>query len=150
MNNPTGIDTAAPVVARHNVDIDAPLSTIWHLHTDVNNWPQWQTDITSAHAESPFAPGASFTWTSFGFTVTSTIYEVVECSRVLWGGTADGITGVHEWIFRETPAGGVLVTTNESFAGDPVAADAAGMQSILDGSLSSWLHHLKVAAESAT
>ena len=87
---------------------------------------------------------------SFGFTVTSTIYEVVECSRVLWGGTADGITGVHEWIFRETPAGGVLVTTNESFAGDPVAADAAGMQSILDGSLSSWLHHLKVAAESAT
>jgi uncharacterized membrane protein len=149
MTNPTGIDTSAPVVARHDVNIDAPLNTIWRLHTDVNNWPKWQTDITSAHAEKRFAPGASFTWTSFGFTVTSTIFEVVEGSRVLWGGTADGITGVHEWIFRETPEG-VQVVTNESFAGDPVAADAAGMQSMLDGSLSSWLQHLKAASESAT
>jgi hypothetical protein len=23
----------------------------------------------------------------------------------LWGGTAGGITGVHEWVFSETPAG---------------------------------------------
>ena len=148
MSNPTGIDTTAPVVARHHIDIEAPLGTIWRLHTDVNNWPQWQTDITDARAEKGFEPENSFTWTSFGFTVTSTIYEVVEGSRSLWGGTAEGITGVHEWIFRESPAG-VQVVTNESFAGDPVAADPAGMQSILDGSLSSWLHHLKVAAESA-
>jgi hypothetical protein len=40
---------------------------------------------------------------------------------VLSGGTASGITGVH-------------VTTNESFAGEPVKADAAGMQSLLDAS----------------
>jgi len=42
---------------------------------------------------------------------------------VLWGGTAGGITGVHEWIFRQTP-GSVHVQTNESFAGEPVEADA--------------------------
>jgi hypothetical protein len=66
---------------------------------------------------------------------------------VLWGGTADGIIGIHEWIFDETPTG-VHVTTNESFAGDPVEADAAGMQSMLDSSLASWLGHLKAAAES--
>jgi hypothetical protein len=75
------------------------------------------------------------------------IYEVADRSRVLWGGTADGITGVHEWLFDETPDG-VHVTTNESFAGDPVAADSATMQSMLDGSLTSWLEHLKSAAES--
>jgi len=34
MSNPTSIDTAAPVVARHDANIDAPLSTIWRLHTD--------------------------------------------------------------------------------------------------------------------
>ena len=34
------------------------------------------------------------------------------------GGTASGITGVHEWLFNETPTG-THVTTNESFAGDP-------------------------------
>jgi acetylglutamate kinase len=79
--------------------------------------------------------------------VTSTIYDVVDGSRVLWGGTADGITGVHEWLFDAMPDG-VHVTTNESFAGEPVAVDPEAMQSMLDGSLTSWLDRLKAAAES--
>jgi hypothetical protein len=79
--------------------------------------------------------------------VTSTIYEVVPRSRILWGGTASGINGVHEWLFETTP-GGVRVTTNESFAGEPVDADKDGMQTALDGSLGTWLAHLKAAAES--
>jgi hypothetical protein len=44
----------------------------------------------------------------------------------------------------------VQVITNESFAGDPVEADKTGMQSMLDGSLQSWLAHLKFAAEAQT
>ena len=60
--------------------------------------------------------------------------------------TAPVSTGVHEWVFAETPAG-VHVTTEESFAGGPVEADVTGMQSALDGSLSAWLGHLKAAAE---
>jgi hypothetical protein len=65
----------------------------------------------------------------------------------LWGGTSEGITGVHEWRFDES-SDIVHVTTIESFAGDPVAADSAAMQSMLDTSLTSWLAHLKGAAES--
>jgi hypothetical protein len=117
------------------------------LHADVNAWPTWQTDITAAHIDGAFQPGASFEWTSYGFTVVSTIYAVAERARVLWGGTAGGITGVHEWDFSETPAG-VRVTTDESFAGEPVEADVTGMQSALDSSLIAWLAHLKAAAES--
>ncbi len=149
MSNPSGIDSEAPVVARHSVDIAAPLDTVWQLHTEVNRWPEWQADITSARADGEFAPGSAFTWTSYDFTVTSTIYEVDQRARVLWGGTAAGITGIHEWLFRETPTG-VRVETNESFAGAPVEAEASGMQALLDTSLSSWLAHLKVAAESGT
>jgi hypothetical protein len=66
---------------------------------------------------------------------------------VLWGGTAGGITGVHEWVFSRAPAG-VHVTREESFAGEPVQSDVTGMQSALDGSLAAWLGHLKAAAES--
>jgi hypothetical protein len=68
---------------------------------------------------------------------------------VLWGGTAGGITGIHEWLFAET-ASGVHVTTTESFAGDPVESDKTSMQSLLDASLDAWLRHLKTAAESNT
>jgi hypothetical protein len=61
------------------------------------------------------------------------VYDVAERARVL---------------FSETP-GGVHVTTTESFAGEPVEADAPGMQTVLDASLAAWLGHLKMAAESS-
>jgi hypothetical protein len=35
-----------------------------------------------------------------------------------------------------------------SFSGEPVEADVAGMQSLLDASLLAWLDSLKTAAES--
>ena len=147
MSIPTEIDSDAPVRAHHEIDINAPLDTVWRLHADVNNWPTWQTDITAAHIDGAFQPGSSFEWTSYGFTVISTIYAVAERSRVLWGGTSGGITGVHEWVFGESPTG-VHVTTDESFAGGPVETDITGMQSALDSSLAAWLAHLKDAAES--
>jgi hypothetical protein len=146
MSTPISVDFAAPVVARHDITINAQPDVVWALHTDVNAWPTWQTDITAAHIAGPFKVGASFSWTSFGFSVTSTIYDLVEHTRLLWGGTADGITGIHEWIFTVAPDD-VQVTTNESFAGAPIEADPVSMQKVLDGSLQAWLSHLKVAAE---
>ena len=148
MNTPTDIDRTAPVLAHHQIDIRAPLTTVWQLHTAVNAWPTWNREITAAKIDGAFAPGNSFTWTSYDFTITSTIYDVVNGSRILWGGTANGITGIHEWVF-DTIARGVHVTTNESFAGQPVEADKAQMQALLDASLTAWLERLKITAGSA-
>ena len=146
MGSPTGIDGDAPVLARHEIDIRAPLDTVWQLHTNVNAWPSWQADISAARLDGEFEPGASFAWTSSGLSITSTIYDVTDRSRTLWGGTAEGITGIHEWTFRDMTQG-VLASTNESFAGVPVERDPSPMQSLLDTSLVSWLLHLKAAAE---
>jgi hypothetical protein len=38
MSAPTDVDRAAPVIAVHEIDIDAPLDMVWGLHTDVNAW----------------------------------------------------------------------------------------------------------------
>jgi hypothetical protein len=146
MTNPTTVDTTATVLAHHEIDIQASLESVWALHVDVNGWTSWNPDMTSARLDGPFVPGASFDWESYGFPVTSHVYEVDSQHRILWGGTAGGITGVHEWLFTRID-GGVHVETNESFAGEPVVADAAGMQSLLDGSLAVWLRRLKAAAE---
>jgi hypothetical protein len=56
MSVPTGVDGDAPVRADHETDISAPLDTIWQLHADVNAWPAWQTDITTAHIDGAFQP----------------------------------------------------------------------------------------------
>lgn len=76
MDTPASFDRNAPVLAHHEIDISAPVSRVWALHKDVNGWPSWQSDITAAQLNGGFAPGGSFTWTSFGFTVTSTVYAV--------------------------------------------------------------------------
>ncbi len=39
------------------------------------------------------------------------------------------------------------IGVDESFAGDPVSADVAGMQGQLDASLVAWLDYLRSAAE---
>jgi hypothetical protein len=148
MSTPTTIDGDAPVLARHEIDIRAPIDTVWQLHTDVNSWPTWQTDITAAHLDGAFEPDATFTWTSSGLRVTSRIYDITDRSRTLWGGTAEGITGIHEWTFRDMTQG-VIVGTSESFAGAPVDGDPSTMQSILDASLVSWLLRLKATAEAS-
>jgi len=148
MTVPTDVDRVAPVIAVHEIDIEGSLDTVWRLHTDVNAWPTWQTDITAAHLDGVLEPGVSFDRTSYGFSVTSTVYALAKPFRVLWGGTSGGIKGVHEWLFSETSSG-VRVTTTESFAGEPVEDDPAGMQTVLDASLVAWLGHLKVAVESS-
>ena len=149
MTVPSETDSVAPVLARHEVEIKATLDDVWRLHTDVHAWAKWQSDITEASIEGDFEVGNSFSWSSYGLAVTSTIYSITEPSRTLWGGTGAGITGIHEWLFAEAPDG-VRVTTVESFAGAPVEADVTNMQSLLDASLVSWLDHMKKTAESRT
>lgn len=143
----TIIDESAPVIARHEIEIRAPLAVVWDLHVDVLNWPAWNSDITDVTLEQPFAPGASFLWHTAGLSIRSTIYVVTERARTLWGGTVSGITGIHEWTFLET-GDGVRVRTEESWSGEPVEANLAMAQTGLDQSLVSWLNHLKTAAES--
>ena len=46
MAMPTDVDRSAPVLANHEVEIRAPLDTVWQLHIDVNDWPRWQEAIT--------------------------------------------------------------------------------------------------------
>ncbi len=60
MSIPAGIDGDAPVRAHYEIDINAPLDTARRLHADVNAWPAWKTDITAAHIDGAFRPGASF------------------------------------------------------------------------------------------
>jgi hypothetical protein len=146
MENPTEVDHSAPVLTNLEIDVAAPRDAVWRLHTDINAWPTWQKDITDAALEPPLAAGASFSWTTYGMAITSTVYAINEGSRILWGGTANEITGIHEWTFADTPSG-VHVTTTESFADEPVAADVTNMQALLDQSLRSWLEQLKATAE---
>ncbi|WP_354644549.1 SRPBCC family protein [Kitasatospora camelliae] len=142
------IDENAPAVVRLSTVIDAPLATVWQLHTDIAAWPTWHPDIEKVEFDGPLAPGSSFRWHTHGLDITSTIQDLVPGERIAWGGPTAGITGIHVWTFEQT-GDQVTVHTEESWSGAPVeaAADQLG-QALLD-SLVNWLTQLKRQAEQA-
>jgi hypothetical protein len=56
MSTPTDVDRGAPVLAHHGIDISAALERVWHLHTEVDRWPQWQKEVREAHIDGGFEP----------------------------------------------------------------------------------------------
>ena len=47
------IDENAPVITRDEILIDAPLSTVWDLHTDISSWSEWLPDIAPRRSREP-------------------------------------------------------------------------------------------------
>ncbi|GAA2396615.1 hypothetical protein GCM10010404_62930 [Nonomuraea africana] len=73
--------------------------------------------------------------------------HVVEAPhRILWGSPVHGITGIHDWTFREED-GRTRVQTEESWDGEPIRADVEDMRSALEQSLTAWLALLRKTAE---
>ncbi|MFD9458295.1 SRPBCC family protein [Streptomyces sp. NPDC059985] len=142
----TTIDTTAPVVVSLTTTIDAAPATVWELHTDVDNWPVWNTGIDRVRLDGPLAVGTRFGWLTHGLDITSTIHELVPGRRIVWGGTVQGIVGIHAWTFEPSGAG-VLVRTEESWSGDPVDAAVDELATALRTSLRDWLDCLKARAE---
>ncbi|MFB7176431.1 SRPBCC family protein [Streptomyces sp. NPDC056257] len=140
------IDETAPAIVRLSTVIDAPLERVWALHTDIDGWPDWNAHVDQAELDGPLLPGHSFTWKTHGLDITSTVREIVPGERLVWGGPANGIEGVHVWTFEQTGSQ-VTVRTEESWSGAPVDAAPAELGRALHDSLTAWLAALKARAE---
>ncbi|MFD7026767.1 SRPBCC family protein [Streptomyces sp. NPDC059917] len=156
-----GVDPDARVRHRAEIFIDAPLSTVWKLQTDVEGWPAWQAPVTTAERldHGPLHKGSAFRWTTpvppnptpaRSLEITSTIEQLSPRSCIRWTGPAVGeglrIDGVHVWNFTAT-RGGVRVTTEETHTGPQVDADVPTATALLRQGLEAWLADLKAAAE---
>lgn len=142
------INHTAPITSRDDILIAATPEQIWAIHTDIDAWPSWRADVSSAKANGPIAVGATFDWTAGGMDITSTLVEVVPARRLVWTGIGPGIVAIHIWML--TPVdGGTRVMTAESFDGDAAIAHRAMLQPMLDGALRTWLAELKVAVEAS-
>ncbi len=158
-----GVDDTALIRYRTEVVINAPLSTIWDLQTDVERWPSWQSPVTTAELldSGRLRKGSRFRWTTPApptpttpattLTITSTVGQVKDQACVLWRGPAigEGLTideGVHVWTFTKVE-GGVRVRTEETWTGAQVEADVPTATRALGQGLEGWMRDLKAAAE---
>lgn len=157
-----GVDPAAQVRYRTQTFIDAPLSTVWQVQTDIAGWPSWQPPVTSAQRldRGPLHRHSQFRWTTpvpatpagpaTTLVITSTVQQLRPYLCVRWTGPADGqglhIDGTHVWNFIPM-AGGVLVRTEETHTGPQVDANVPLATQFLGQGLEAWLKDLKTAAE---
>ncbi|WP_055703258.1 SRPBCC family protein [Streptomyces silaceus] len=158
-----GVDPKAVVRYKTSTVIDAPLSTIWKLQTDVERWPSWQAGVETMERldHGPFRKGSSFRWTTpvpvtpstpaTTLEITSTVKQLKRKSCIRWEGPAIGEglridNGVHVWNFTKVK-GGVLVQTEETHVGAQSEADPQTATELLGGGLEAWLRELKAAAE---
>jgi|SRR5262249_10225098 len=140
------INETAPVVSKHHVTVAAPLQKVWRLLADIDNWPNWNPAVTSAHLDGEFKTGATFRWKSGGVTIVSAIQQIEPMTRLVWTGRAIGTQVVHVWTFTQCDEG-VTVSTSESFEGWLVRLMLKTMRRTLDQSLVAWLQALKKCAE---
>ncbi|MFK0247835.1 SRPBCC family protein [Amycolatopsis azurea] len=158
------IDTKAPIHYRTETLINAPLSKIWRLQTDVERWPSWQKPVLTNERldRGPLRKDSRFRWTTpvpatattpaTTLSITSTVHQIQRGKCLRWSGPAigDGLridNGIHVWNFTEVK-GGVLVRTEENWSGAQVEADVPTSTQFLGMGLEAWLKDLKATAES--
>jgi uncharacterized protein YndB with AHSA1/START domain len=140
------IDRNAPVWESAEIHISAPLETVWSVLTDFANWSKWNVSVTKMRLDGPVAPGTEFHWKGGGANIVSTIQELSPRTRILWTGRTFGIKAIHVWSFRPENDG-VVVSTEESFAGVLPRILKSQMRRLLKKSLEEELSYLRRECE---
>ncbi|MER8157388.1 SRPBCC family protein [Streptomyces sp. NPDC094472] len=160
-----GVDPDALIRYASDVVIEAPLSTVFALQTDVQRWPTWQPPVLTMKRldPGPLRKGSRFRWTTPApatpttpattLNITSTVHQLKRNSCIRWSGPAigEGLSideGVHVWTFTKV-RGGVRGHTEETWTGAQVEADVPTATEALGDGLEAWLRDLKTTAEAA-
>lgn len=140
------INTNAPVVEENNIWINATPQQVWMVLTQINQWPNWQKEVTYAQLNGLPEAGVDFTWKSSGLTFKSNIHTAVVHSHFGWTGKTIGASAIHNWQLQ-AEQNGTRVTVSESLDGLlPKIFKKSFKQQLKAGMLKS-LQELKVASE---
>lgn len=140
------INTNAPVFARKEIIINAPIEKVWQIQSNLEAWPEWQPDITSIQLDGGFKVGATFRWKAQGLTIQSRIHTLQADRRIGWTGTALGMYAIHNWAF-EPHGEATLAMTEESLSGWLTRLMKLFDPHFLDKSLEATLRRLKNKSE---
>jgi uncharacterized protein YndB with AHSA1/START domain len=141
------IDEVAPVRSTCEVEIDAPVATVWDLLSRPAAWPTWDSDIHDVTADAPTAVDAPFVWSSGRSRMRSRFAVVDPAREITWTGVSSGAKAVHRHLLDAPAPDRTIVRCEESMAGTLLGLfyDSDKMH----GTLEAWLAALKTAAEAS-
>ena len=140
------IDTNAPLFAKKELFINAPVEKVWNIQTDIERWHEWQSDIASVNLDGELAPNTIFRWKASGLGIVSTLHTVNPNSEIGWTGVSLGMFAIHNWTFKEQD-GGTFVITEESLSGWLASLFRLFDKNFLEKSLEASLQKLKTRVD---
>lgn len=140
------INNHAPVKCSKTIVIDASIEKVWSVMTDINNWPNWQKDISKSNLNGALQPNATFDWKTGGVKIHSTLHTVNPCKEFGWTGNTLGLFAIHNWTLTETN-GKTNVSVDESMEGFLTKIFKGSFNKSLQKGMLNWLVLLKQTCE---
>jgi uncharacterized protein YndB with AHSA1/START domain len=140
------INTKAPVQCSKSIIINAGPEIVWSILTGINQWPDWQNDISSSRLNGKLEAGTSFDWKSGGLSIHSVLHTVNPEKKIGWSGKSLGIFAIHNWTLINID-GKTEVHVEESMEGWPARLFKKPLNKTLDNGMQVWLDLLKKESE---
>jgi len=139
------VDEVAPVRTTCEIEIDAPVSTVWELLSRPAGWASWDPDIHDVTADEPAAVDVEFVWSSGRSRIRSRFAVVHPNREITWTGISAGAKAVHRHVLSAPDAERTHVRCEESMAGTLLGLFYNSDK--MHATLEAWLAALKTAAE---
>jgi hypothetical protein len=131
------IDTSAPVTARRELVVDAPVERVWAVLADPRDWHLVDPKIHGVELDGDVAEGTTFRWRNGAVRLRSRFAVVDPLHELTWTGAALGTRAVHRHVLTATTDGRTQLVTEESMGG--LAAKLFFSSKKLGHDLEAWL-----------
>ncbi len=144
-------EAMARAAVRVALEVDVPVTheRVWDAVVRVERWPVWHRGIGVAvlRGEAP-APGIRLDWQADGMRIRSTVYEVIEGTRVAWSLRTLGAHGAQRWTLEPVDGEGAnlpmtRVRLEEWWVGIGARLLRRTLQRTLDVARAAWLERLR-------
>lgn len=140
------INNNAPVKCSKTITINATSEKVWKVMTNINNWANWQTDISNPKLNGELKPNATFDWKTGGAKIHSTLHTVEPAKNFGWTGKTFGMMAIHNWTLTEKN-GQTTVAVEESMEGFLAGLLKKSFNKNLKKGMQNWLDLLKKEVE---
>ena len=141
-----GINNNAPVKCSKSIVIAAPSPKVWAVLTNINNWANWQPEISKPKLNGELQPNTTFDWKTGGVKIHSTLHTVEPFSQFGWTGKTFGMLVIHNWKLTDVK-GETSVLADESLEGFLASLFKKLFINKLEKSMQVWLNLLKKECE---
>jgi len=140
------INHSAPVKCSKSISINAAKEKVWTLVTNIDNWADWQTDISDSRLNGELKPHARFQWKSGGAKIHSTLHTMEPHTYFGWTGRTLGLLAIHNWTLSEKD-GLTEIIVDESMEGFMAGLLKKSLNRSLEKGMQTWLDLIKKECE---